>query len=293
MTALRFMVGTRSSVSSSIPAQADKRELVPTRVEQAAQLASSGFGKLPRFLSSLLSCLILLGGVHHACAADSSSAFDAANKLYYQDKFKEAAAAYEKLLSEDGASPALHFNLGNALFKSGKLGEAIRHYRLAEKPDPRDPDIQANLHFARDTVGGGAPKESLISNWLGRLNINEWAALATISVWVWLGLISTGMVKATLKPALRSYVRWSGLVAVFVATCLTAAYRGQFGAKSAVVTATEAVVRFGPLEESDSNFTLRDGAEVNIQDTKDGWFQITDAQGRSGWVKEKQVATVE
>lgn len=249
---------------------------------------------MSRIAFAMLSiCLLFLGGLRNVTAADSAAAFDAANKLYYQDKFKEAAAAYQKLLSENGASPALHFNLGNTFFKSGKLGEAIRHYRLAEKLDPRDPDIQANLHFARDTVGGGAPKQSLISTWLGRLSLNEWAALVTFSVWIWLGLIATGMMKPALKTALRTYVRWSGVAAMVLAACLAVDYRGQVGNQAAVVSVTEAVVRFGPLEESDSHFTLRDGSEVNIHDSKDGWFQITDTQGRSGWLKEKQVATVE
>jgi uncharacterized protein YgiM (DUF1202 family) len=36
-----------------------------------------------------------------------------------------------------------------------------------------------------------------------------------------------------------------------------------------------------------------DGAEVVIRDAKDGWWQVVDAQGRAGWIREKQVAKVE
>jgi SH3-like domain-containing protein len=67
---------------------------------------------------------------------------------------------------------------------------------------------------------------------------------------------------------------------------------GQLSAQPAVVVATEAVARYGPLDESQSAFVLRDGAELIILDKKDGWLQVGDAHGRSGWVKQEQLATV-
>src|SRR5204862_132447 len=68
--------------------------------------------------------------------------------------FAEAAAAYEKIVAGGRVSSALYFNLGNALFKSGRIGRAIANYRLAEQLAPRDPDIRANLRFARNHVNG-------------------------------------------------------------------------------------------------------------------------------------------
>src|SRR5437867_5676222 len=57
-----------------------------------------------------------------AQAQSPAAAFDAANNLYDQGKYAEAAAAFEKLLSTGQPSPALYFNLGNAFFKSGQIG---------------------------------------------------------------------------------------------------------------------------------------------------------------------------
>ena len=77
--------------------------------------------------------------------------FDTANKLYEEGKFAEAAAAYESLVQSRQVSAALYFNLGNAWFKSGQIGRAIAAYRQAEQMTPRDPDLRANLQFARET----------------------------------------------------------------------------------------------------------------------------------------------
>src|SRR6266516_3657581 len=55
-----------------------------------------------------------------ARAADGMPAFEQANRLYEEEKFTEAAAAYQSMIGNGRVSSALYFNLGNALFKSGQ-----------------------------------------------------------------------------------------------------------------------------------------------------------------------------
>ena len=83
-------------------------------------------------------------------AESGSGGFEAANKLYEEGKFAQAAAAYEQLIQSGRVSAPLYFNLGNAWFKSGQMGRAITAYRRAEQLAPRDPDVRANLQFARN-----------------------------------------------------------------------------------------------------------------------------------------------
>src|SRR5438094_10424308 len=72
------------------------------------------------FVIRTLCLLVLALCALRARAENPASAFEAGNKLYYEGKFAEAAAAYEKLALSSQASPALYFNLGNACFKSGQ-----------------------------------------------------------------------------------------------------------------------------------------------------------------------------
>src|SRR6185436_11225451 len=117
---------------------------------------------LPRLLSTLLMSLLnsvslalrlsiiaLTCSPFFARAEDVAVTFDGANKLYEQGKFVEAAAGYEKLVLGGQSSAPIYYNLGNAYFKSGQIGRAIRAYRQAERLTPRDPDLRANLQFAR------------------------------------------------------------------------------------------------------------------------------------------------
>jgi len=238
----------------------------------------------------LLMLLLAIVTGASARAATVSSAFDDANKLYEQGRFADAAAAYEKILQTGQTSAAVYFNLGNAWFKSGQLGRAILNYRLAEQLAPRDPDIRANLHFARNNVSGGATRPAdRWRRWTGRLTLNEWTALATGALWVWFVLLALGHLRPALRKSLRGYTATAGAATGLLAVGLALAGYDRLVVRRAIVVTRESVVRYGPLEESQSSYTARDGAELTVGDQKNGWIEVTDAAGRKGWLRRDQV----
>ena len=97
---------------------------------------------------------ILLGLAVASRGQNLPATFESANNLYYAGKFQEAATAYENLLQAGEHSAAVSFNLGNALLKAGLVGRAVANYHEAERLAPRDPDVRANLQFARNQVQG-------------------------------------------------------------------------------------------------------------------------------------------
>ena len=96
--------------------------------------------------------LLLLVCTGNLFASDVATEFSAANKLYAEGKFAEAATAYETILQAGAQSPALLFNAGNAEFKAGHLGKAVAAYRRAELLAPRDAELRANLACLQDCV---------------------------------------------------------------------------------------------------------------------------------------------
>ena len=248
--------------------------------------------RLPRSRVLLWPCClgVLLGLTSLKATAESSEAvFDGANKLYEQGKYAEAATAYEQLAKTGRISEALFFNWGNALFKGGKIGQAIAAYRQAEGLAPRDPDVRANLQFARNQVQGSTLKPDAISLWLGRLSLNEWAWLAAGSLWSWLLLLAATQLRPALKSVLKSYVvALAILTAVAAALCGTDFYLSRVVAK-AIVIAPETTARLAPLDESQTAFLLHDGAEVLVLDQKDQWLQVQVDSRRTGWVHAEAV----
>jgi tetratricopeptide (TPR) repeat protein len=222
-------------------------------------------------------------------AADISSAFDAANKLYAQGKFAEAAAAYQNLVQSKTVSPALYFNLGNACFKSGQVGRAIAAYLQAERLTPRDPDVRANLQFARNQVQGPTLRTGRWERWLGTLNLDEWTGLSAIALWLTFGLLTVRQLRPALGRSLRGWTFVSGGGSAMLLACLTLAWSSQSLQQTAMVTVNEATVRNGPFDESPGTFTAHDGAELRVLDRKEDWLQVTDGTRRVGWVKRDAV----
>lgn len=216
--------------------------------------------------------------------------FDAANKLYAQSKFAEAAAAYEAVLTNGVRSPVLFFNLGNAYFKAGHIGQAIAAYRQAEKLSPRDPDLKANLRFAQNRVTGPTSKRTAAQRALAMLSMREWTLLATAGLWLTFGLLTWRQIRPAVAATLKLWVWVSASGTVLAIVLLGLAWSQSQDGRTAIVITSEATVRSSPLDEAPSTFTASDGAELRVLDHKDDWLQVTDDSNRYGWVKRSSVA---
>lgn len=238
-----------------------------------------------------ISCLVLTGPLRAiaAPAADAARLFEAANKLYEEKKFLEAAAGYESILAAGQGSPAIYFNLGNAWFKANQTGHAIAAYRQAQQLTPRDPDVRANLQFARNQVEGPTLKPDRWQRVFGTLSLNEWTGLSVAGVWLTFLLLTLAQWRPVLKPILRTATLFTGGATLILALGLAVALNVNDSGLTVVVVAEQVTVRNGPLEESQTSFTAHDGAELRVVDRKDDWLQVTDGTRRIGWLKRSEV----
>ena len=193
------------------------------------------------------------------------------------------------LIVTGSVSPALYFNLGNANFKSGQIGRAIAAYRQAEALTPRDPDVRANLQFARAQVPGPTLRANLLQRALGTLSLNEWTGLGAVALWVTFALLAWRQIRPPLTMALRNWTVLAGAVALTLCVTVALAYLQNPARNSVIVAARETTVRNGPFDESPSAFLANDGAELRLLDRKDDWLQVTDGTRRIGWVKRDAV----
>jgi tetratricopeptide (TPR) repeat protein len=233
---------------------------------------------------------LLLSMAVHAAEAPS---FDDANRLYEQGKYREAVVAYEGLQAAGTHSAALWFNLGNAHFKAGHVGDAIAAYRRAEQLAPRDADVRANLEFARRQVSGPTLHSSWPQRTAASLTTNEWTVLAIVPIWAWFALMIAGQFKPAWRPALRRWTWTSGVCGLLAGGTLVFVLQQRLNGQTLVVNSRDTVVRAGPFEESPSAFTAADGAEFARHDAKGDWYQISDGNKPLGWLKTNAVVAVQ
>jgi uncharacterized protein YgiM (DUF1202 family) len=79
------------------------------------------------------------------------------------------------------------------------------------------------------------------------------------------------------------------VVAGVLLLCAAALWHQQRQVVVAVVIQPETTVHYGPLEESQRAYTVRDGAELRPGHRQGEWLQVTDAAGRVGWLKRDAV----
>ena len=236
----------------------------------------------------LLAALVFAGNLF---AADVAADFSAANRLYAEGKFADAAAGYENILQTGtpSPSPALLFNYANAEFKAGNLGKAIAAYRQAAQLSPRDAELRANLAFVRNQVQGATLRESRWQNWVSTLTLNEGTMLTAVLFWLTSGLLVARQIRPALVPKLKSATQIFAVLLIFSATVLGLQAANHFSRATAVVVAAEATARSGPFDEAQSAFTVRDGAELSVLDRHDDWVQVANGAGKTGWLPAKQV----
>ncbi len=234
-----------------------------------------------------------------AAATQAIVAFDAANKLYEQGKFGEAARAYQQILEGGARSVTLYFNLGNAWFKAGQNGRAIAAFRQAELLSPRDPNVQFNLAFARKRVTTGEPPAGpFLQRLLAGLTLDEWTLLTAGAFWIGLLLLAAGELRESFRATARRYALVAGMTVILGAAAVLA-YR-SFQDGKAVIVVSEAVVRSGPFDEAKVLHQFRDGTELDILDRKQlsgdkgqTWFNVRNAAAQSGWIKDDQVVRIQ
>jgi tetratricopeptide (TPR) repeat protein len=232
--------------------------------------------------------VLLLAHLPLRLAAREGNAFDEGNRLYEEGRYADAVVVYGKLAEAKPGSAALFFNLGNAFFKSGRIGQAIAAYRRAQAISPRDPDVRANLEFARKQVKGPTLPLSRVQQWLGRLTLNEWTLLAVTALWLWILTLAAMQWRPGLRPVLKFYAFGLFAGVVFCGACLGVALHESLAVRVAIVTSGDAVARQGPFEESNIAFTLQDGAELRVLDEKEQWLQVSNGQRSIGWLRQNQ-----
>jgi tetratricopeptide (TPR) repeat protein len=235
-------------------------------------------------IGSLLVLALVLGPVQ---------AYNEGNRLYAQKDYAGAVRAYEEAL-KSGHDPRTHYNLGNALFRTGRIGEAIVHYRRAYYLAPRDHDVETNLAFARayrvdKSTGGSSPLAVAAERALRWLSRREATVLA-------------GVLFSLAGLALSAWVVWRGrpLAAVAGVLALLGLYgflaqqlwAAEVASRPAVVVVAEVSAASGPGEEFKQVLLLHDGTEVKIREVRGEWLLVQLPGGSGGWLRQSAIECV-
>ena len=256
----------------------------------------------------VITASLLLGNQIMSLAKTSATAGDTmqnAGQLYAAGRFSLAAQSYQQLVDQGYASSTLYYNLGNAYMKQGELGRAIVNYRRAQLLAPRDEDIANNLEIAGTQVNNQADLDAAAGQNLlnraaqatqHRFSLDELAIAALLSwtVFVLTVIIYTSLrSRGKLREALQYLLIAISIVLVVSVFALgSRLYQDQTQIRAVIIT-DEVAVTSGPGTQYATEFTLSDGAEVNILESRGSWTRLALSDPElQGWVPDEAVERV-
>lgn len=224
------------------------------------------------------------------------NAFDQAVEVVRADParaenlYRQSVAALGTLADNGVRSAALEYDLGNAHFRLGELGQAILHYRRAQQLDPTDAALNANLTYARNRVepyiepSGTQKLTHRLTFWTAHTSMPTRFRLTLIgSVGGWLGLM------LWLRWRSRALLTLSGLFVVLaLANAASVAWQLHDEAQRppAVVVQGNHTLRLGRGESYDPalNQQLGPGVEVRILNQRADWVEVQLPDDKTGWL---------
>lgn len=249
-------------------------------------------------LIQVISCVVvgaLVCGCSERMSVEAERVWKEACSAYAETNYAKASRLFRKLEGMGYKPGELYYNLGNAYYRQGELGQAICAYRQAQWLLPRDGDVAANLATARRAAKEQLVKDGVPEAVKGFLFF-YYHVSPDESVWIF-AVVSSGLFGGL---ALNAFLRWGWLRqvlrvmgVVWVVLGLSAGihiYR-LVNPREGVVVAEQAEVRSGPSERETVLFALHDGAEVEILGHEGGWYKIK-AGGQKGWIGAENVSVI-
>ncbi|MEZ5358474.1 MAG: tetratricopeptide repeat protein [Candidatus Zixiibacteriota bacterium] len=241
---------------------------------------------IPPFIRFLLLSIILSAAVS---ANTLEYNFEKGNEYYANGEFKQAIGEYEKILQADYQSAEVYYNLGNAYFRQGMLGHAIKNYIRARRLAPRDDDIIANLDFARqfaiDKIE--VTEETIFFQYVNKFF--DWFSLSEVT---WLsGILLVLVIAGMFIGSLYRWVRIPTPLLVTIAACfiITAIFAGvkldrDVLTRTGVVISEQTEVRNGPGEDYNNQFTAHAGLVFKIEREESEYYLVNFENRLKGWI---------
>ena len=223
----------------------------------------------------------------------SGQTLEQAEEAYQNRNYTAAIGLYESALLEGNISGEVYFNLGNAYFINGQLGQAVLNYRIAEQFLPRDTSIENQLARTRRERVDGIFSDN---DWLVVMSnitadILTLTEIATIAFVTWLAFFFIVAIGIRQKRYKLTISLLAVIMLISVSLLSTRLYV-ETQRPAGVILSDSTAVMTGPGDNYLSLFTLYEATEIRVLDEREGWVRIVLPDSREGWIRENTMRFV-
>ena len=233
-------------------------------------------------------------------ASEKCAGIEAGTKAYNENDFERAIDEWRTCVDEGVINADLYYNLGNAYYRSGKLGFAIFYYKSALRLHPGDDDIQHNLNFAQTRTKDKEEDEEENPILQGLMNLHHAISLKSqmnISLVLFWAIALVILARRFVNGSLGKNICTGAVFAMSIILCTVGAsaiYKMIVLETdiTGVVTAANADVTSAPSDKSQTLNTLSEGTSFEVLGEQGNYAEIRLGEKIRGFVKLSEVGIV-
>ncbi len=234
--------------------------------------------------------LLIAASLNIIIAQNYNELFQIANNHYNADDFTQAISSYEEILARVEHED-VYYNLGNAYYRNGDIGNSIWAFEKAKILDPRDLDIDFNLHYLKTLVRDRIiPPDDLYILSLYNAMIEKFTLFDLLGM-VGIFFLLFGMKYimnyfSIITNRVNSVSGYMLFAFIFIFSWMGFDKYWSISDRSyAVILPTAIDVRSAPIMRGENVvFRIHEGTKVEIQDSQIGWSEIILLDGKKGWI---------
>jgi tetratricopeptide (TPR) repeat protein len=231
-----------------------------------------------------IAAIALICGAPRSARANPNQTFAKANENYSEGHFQEASDGYRSLVDTGQRSANLFYNLGNAWFRLGNLGDAILNYERALALDPHHPEAAANLVLVRDEARALELKRNKLERYIAAGTSTQYSVAASVAFWFALfGAIHLFFLRRR-SAALISLIILSTVVFVGAVFALYSLESGSQGSALAIVIGKKIEARLATADNASSVLALPPGSEIKVLSQRGDWLYAALPNDLRGWI---------
>ena len=216
-----------------------------------------------------------------------------ADSAYINNDFASAVYLYENILTNQGESADVYYNLGNSYYKMDNIAKAILNYEKALLLNPGNGDIRFNLELAQSkTVDKVTPmSEMFFITWtkslVNTMNEKGWAKMGITTFIIMLAALALYFFSKKIALKKTGFMVAVAMLLVCILSNIFASSQKTDAQNhdTAIIMAPSVTVKSTPNEGGTELFILHEGRKVNIKDnTMREWKEIQLEDGNAGWV---------
>ena len=234
-------------------------------------------------------------GSYAAGQESPDSLWTAGVQAYNAGMWQDALSEWCEIEAAGMEAPELYYNIGNAYYKLQDYAHSVLYYERALKLNPSYADAKYNLEYLNSII---QDKVEAVPEFFVKTGLRRVSYLMPSGYWavLFLILLLAAVVMLLLFLLSASKARKKTGFFLSLALAVLALMSLGFGlSQRKVILDTEEAVIMSPVSSVKSSpgvsatdlFVLHEGTKVRVVDSVSGWVEIQLADGRQGWIPDK------